>query len=209
MKALKSLLPFALLVAQSHAAIVYSGLKDYTITSDFDGIYLDVDAGALVGTEAVGWDINPFFGGEGIANSPAFQPVRNSPALYAPVVNLTTSQTVGASSVFGSGFGGSGDPVSHVGAAQGQFVSGVEGYLGFKLTTNANAGPYYGWMRVVFSNTGGTGLVRDWAYDTTGGDIAISAVPEISYSTLPLICAGTLILRRRRCGRGQAVGRQH
>ncbi|MGL5017114.1 MAG: hypothetical protein ACRDBP_03190 [Luteolibacter sp.] len=194
-----SLIAFQVLAAlSSQAAIVYSGLKDFTITSDFDGIYLDVDAGALVGTEAVGWDINPFFGGEGIANSPAFQPVRTSSALYAPVVNLTTSQSVGASSVFGSGFGGSGDPVSHVGTSPSQFVSGVEGYLGFKLTTNANAGPYYGWMRVVFSNTGGTGLIRDWAYDNTGGDIAISAVPEISYATLPLICAGSLMLRRRR-----------
>ncbi len=184
----------------SHAAIVYSGLKDFTITSDFDGIYLDVDAGIIpVGVEPSGWDVNPFFGGEGIANSPAFQPVRTSSVLpYAPVVNLTTSQSVGASSVFGSGFGGSGDPVSHVGPSLGQFVSGVEGYLGFKLTTNANAGPYYGWMRVVFSNTGGTGLIRDWAYDNTGGDIAISAIPEISYSTLPLICAGSLMLRRRR-----------
>lgn len=188
----------ALAAVSSQAAVVYSGLKDYTITSDFDGIYLDVDAGTLVGIEATGWDINPFFGGEGIANSPAFQPVRTSSALNAPVVNLAPGQTVGATSVFGSGFNGSGDPVSHVGSSPGQFVSGVEGYLGFKLTTNANAGPYYGWMRVVLSNTGGTGLVRDWAYDNTGSEISISAVPEISHSTLPLICVGSLILRRRR-----------
>ena len=182
----------------SQAAVIYSGLKDFTVTNNFDGIYLDVDAGNLVGIEATGWDINPFFGGEGIANSAAFQPVRTSAGLYAPVVNLAPGQTVGATSMFGSGFNGSGDPVSHVGASLGQFASGAEGYLGFKLTTNASAGPYYGWMRVVLSNTGTTGLIRDWAYDNTGSEITISAVPEISYSTLPLICAGGMNLRRRR-----------
>ena len=190
-----------LAAVSSQAAIIYSGLKDFTITNDFDGIYLDVDAGNLVAYNApTGWDINPFFGGQGIANSPAFQPVRTSTALYAPVVNLAPGQTVGvgAASMFGSGFNGSGDPVSHVGTGLGQFASGAEGYLGFKLTTNASAGPYYGWMRVVLSNTGSTGLIRDWAYENSGNDIVISAVPEVSYATLPLICAGSLMLRRRR-----------
>lgn len=188
----------ALALITSHAAIIYSGLKDFTVTNNFDGIYLDVDAGNLVGINAVGWDVNPFFGGEGIANSPAFQPVRTSAALYAPVVNFAPGQTVGATSMFGSGFNGSGDPVSHVGTGLGQFVSGAEGYLGFKLTTNASAGPFYGWMRVVLSNTGTTGLIRDWAYENSGSDIVISAVPEVSYATLPLICVASLALRRRR-----------
>ena len=124
--------------------------------------------------------------------------VRTSSALYAPVVNLAPGQIVGPTSLFGSGFNGSGDPVSHIGSSPGQFVSGIEGYLGFKLTTNASAGPYYGYMRVVLSNTGTTGLIRDWTYDTSGSEITISAVPEISYSTLPLICAGGMLLRRRR-----------
>ena len=198
MKIISILLPLAFLVAQSHAAIIYSGLKDFTITTTYDGIYLDVDAGTLVGIDAAGWDINPFFGGEGIANSAAFQPVRTSSALYAPVVNLALGQKVGPTSMFGSGFNGSGDPVSHIGNSPGQFVSSTEGYLGFKLTTNASAGPYYGWMRVVLSNTGSTGLIRDWAYETSGSEISISAVPEISYSALPLISAGFMILRRRR-----------
>ena len=188
----------AVAAASSHAAIIYSGLKDFSISTSYDGVYLDVDGGNLVGIDAAGWDINPFFGGEGIANSPAFQPVRTSAALYAPVVSLAPGETVGATSVFGSGFNGSGDPVSHVGTGIGQFASGIEAYLGFKLITNESAGPYYGWMRVVFSNTGAAGLIRDWAYDNSGDSITISAVPEVSYATLPLICAGSLILRRRR-----------
>ncbi len=198
MKIISILLPLSLLVAQSHAAIIYSGLQDFSITTTFDGIYLDVDAGTLVGIDAVGWDINPFFGGGGIANSAAFQPVRTSSALYAPVVNLAPGQKVGPTSMFGSGFNGSGDPVSHIGNLPGQFVSGTEGYLGFKLTSNAGNGPYYGFMRVILSNTGTPGLIRDWTYNTSGSEITISAVPEISYSTLPLICAGGMLLRRRR-----------
>lgn len=186
------------LAAHSHAAVIYSGLKDFTITSNYDGIYLDVDGGTVVGVEAAGWDINPFFGGEGIANSAAFQPVRTSSALYAPVVNLAPGQTVGPTSVFGSGFNGSGDPVSHIGTSGSQFASGIEGYLGFKLAPNSGNGTYYGWMRVVLSETGTTGLVRDWAYDNSGSAISISAVPEISHATLPLICGGSLLLRRRR-----------
>jgi hypothetical protein len=198
MKILSLILPLVAMATTSHAAVIYSGLKDFTITSNYDGIYLDVDAGSLVGINAIGWDINPFFGGEGIANSPAFQPVRTASALYAPVVNLTVGQTVGPTSMFGSGFNGSGDPVSHVGGGVGQFATGAEGYLGFSLTTNASAGPYYGWMRVVLSNTGTSGLIRDWAYDDSGAPITISAVPEVSYATLPLICVASLALRRSR-----------
>ncbi len=32
-----------------------------------------------------------------------------------------------------------------------QFQENAEGYLGFKFTTNAGAGPYYGWMRLVLT----------------------------------------------------------
>lgn len=182
----------ALAAFSTQAAIVYSGLKDFVITNDFSDLYLDVDAGTLVGAEAPGWDINFFFGGEGIGNSPAFQPVRISTAPDSKLVNLAPGATVGPSSVFGTGFNGS---LTHVGNSPGKFNSGVEGYLGFRFTTNASAGPYYGWMRVVLSNTGSTGLIRDWAYDDTG---SLVVIPEVSYATLPLICAGSMLLRRRR-----------
>jgi hypothetical protein len=43
-----------------------------------------------------------------------------------------------------------------------------------------------------------TRLIRDRTYDTSGSEITISAVPENSYSTLPLICAGGMLLIRRR-----------
>jgi hypothetical protein len=60
---------------------------------------------------------------------------------------------------------------------------------------NTNAGPYYGWMRVVLENDGSTGLIRDWAYENSGAAIT---VPEPASSTLLGVCAALLTVRRRR-----------
>ncbi len=181
--------------AHSSAAIVSSGLRDIVITSNFDGVYLDVDAGTTVAAEAVGWDINPFFGGEDIATSPAFQAARTTITLDAPILSLSVGQTVNGGLNFLTGYAGS---EAHVGNGGGQFVSGSEGYLGFRFTTNANAGPYYGWMRVVLANDGSTGLIRDWAYENTGSAITVGAVPEPSvYCPIALGGFGLLLRRRR------------
>jgi hypothetical protein len=73
---------------------------------------------------------------------------------------------IDASSQFlSTGFGGSQD---HVGST---FTAGAEGYIGFKLN-----GTDYGWMRVVFTNNTGGALIKDWAYDNSGGSIATGNV---------------------------------
>jgi len=180
--------------ASSQAAIVYSGLRDITVTTTFDGVYLDVDAGTTSGTETTGWDINPFFGGEGVANSPDFQPARTTIALDAPILNVALGSTVDGTLNFLTDFGGSD---SHIGNGAGQFVSGSEGYIAFKFTPNDDSGTFYGWMRVALSNTGSTGVIRDWAYETSGSGITVGAVPEPSaFALLGLGAAG--LLRRRR-----------
>ncbi|MFD0895741.1 PEP-CTERM sorting domain-containing protein [Luteolibacter ambystomatis] len=180
--------------APSQAAVVYSGLQNITVTTTFDGVYLDVDAGTTSGTETTGWDINPFFGGEGVANSPDFQPARTTIALDAPILNIAPGSTVDGTLNFLTGFGGSD---SHTGNGVGQFASGTEGYIGFKLTPNDDSGTFYGWMRVVFSNDGSTGVIRDWAYETSGSGITVGAVPEPSaFALLGLGAAG--LLRRKR-----------
>lgn len=195
MKALCLILPVVAMTSTSHAAIIVSGLRDIVISSTFGGVYLDVDAAVLVAAEGAGWDINPFFGGEGIANSPAFQAVRLSVAVDSPVLNLAFGQTVDGSSIFATGYAGSD---SHVGPGLNQFQSGDEGYIGFKLTTNSNAGPYFGWMRLVLANDGSTGLIRDWAYDNSGSAITIGAVPEPSVPGLAILAATTFCFRRKR-----------
>jgi len=67
-------------VATARAAnVIYSGVQDIPIPTDFAGVYLDPDTGAT------GWDINPFFGGVGIANSAAFQPCGMGLVLSMPM----------------------------------------------------------------------------------------------------------------------------
>ncbi|MEO5712284.1 MAG: PEP-CTERM sorting domain-containing protein [Luteolibacter sp.] len=201
MKSISPLLIAAALAgsASSQAAIVASGIRDLVITNTFQGIYLDVDAGSVVAEEATGWDINPFFGGEGLANSPSFEPVRATVAVSSAIVNLAAGQTVDGTSTFATGYAGSG---THVGNGLSQFVSGGEGYIGFKLVTDANEGPYFGWMRVSFSNDGSTGMIHEWAYENSGSAITIgagaAAVPEPSVVCSVLLGVAGFCFRRRK-----------
>jgi len=195
MKTLHLVFPVAALATTSHGAIIASGLQDIIIPTTFVGVYLDVDAGVPVAEEAAGWDINAFFGGEGVGNSPAFQPVRMTVDVDSAIVNLALGQTVDGSNTYAATYAGSD---SHIGTGPGQFESGVEGYIGFKLTTNADAGPYYGWMRVVLADNGSTGLIRDWAYEDSGAAITVGAIPEASVLGLLVLSATGCCFRRRR-----------
>ncbi len=166
------------------ADIIYSNLKDISIPANFAGVYLDVDSGNW-NTNALapqsGWDINPFFGGSVLWNSPGFQPVRSGTGEMDAVLNLATGTLVNGSSTFstfvqgpggenpgGPGYGAS---ETHLGNGVGQFVSGTEGYFGFRMT-----GGNYGWMRVVLTNNTGGALIKEWAYDNSGAAIGVGNV---------------------------------
>jgi len=179
------------------AAVIYSGLQNIAIPTDFDGVYLDIDTGAFSTSLITGWDINPFLGGFAIGNSADFQPARLGLNNDDPIVRLQYGALVDSSLFYSTGEGGSGDPVSHLGFASNQFEPGVEGYLGFKFSTNAPtaAGPYYGWMRVVLTNNTPGGLIKDWAYDDTGAPIY---APEPGRAVLLLLGLFGLVIRRRR-----------
>jgi autotransporter-associated beta strand protein len=174
----------ALGLAPARSAVIYSGLKDHVIPTDWAGIYLDVDTGVTGlddNSPPAGWDINPFLGGTGIGNSPSFQPVRVSAVADAAVRKLVTGvQISGLSTFFATGFGGSGEaPNLHIGAGPSQFQVNTEGYLGFKLTTNAGAGPYYGWMRLVLTGNLPGALIKDWAYENSAnGSIVAGRVAQ-------------------------------
>ena len=183
------------ITAVSQAAIVTSGLRDIVVSNTFGGIYLDVDAGTTSSSETVGWDINPFFGGEGVASSPAFHPVTATVVFDAPILNLGFGTAVDSSSTFGSGSTGSD---SHIGNSPNQFVSGSEGYVGFQFLPNGGSTPLYGWMKLVLSNTSSPGLIREWAYEDSGAPIAVGAVPEPSTAILILLTSASCFLRRRK-----------
>ena len=132
MKILVSILVLALASA-APAATLYSGLQDIAIPTDFNGVYLDLDAGTTFhGTTTgapAGWDINPFFGGAGIANSPSFQPVRTGTGNLDAIINLGEGPLVSSGQTYSSGFGGSGDDNQHIGPAAAQFQAAQDGYL--------------------------------------------------------------------------------
>ena len=195
---MKSFLILLILALPARSAVIYSGLQDIAIPTGYTGIYINLDTGATSTSTITGWDINPFFGGSGFANSSAFQPARLASGNLDPAIRLNLGDVVGSSLIYSSGFGGSGDPTPHLGAAANQFAVGSEGYVGFRFNTDAAAGPYYGWIRVVFTNNTSGGLIKDWAYDDTGAAITIESVPEPSRALLLMAGIFAAQFRRRR-----------
>ena len=166
-----------LALAPVDAAVIYSNLRDIAIPTNLVGVYLDVDTGATGLSDdspPAGWDINPFFGGFGVANSASFQPVRTGTGIADAILRLATGAAIDGTRLFASSFGGS---ETHLGP---QFIAGQEGYLGFKFTTNAPAaaGPYYGWMRVLFTANAAGALIKDWAYENAGSQIVAGRVQQ-------------------------------
>ena len=167
------------LVGEARATIVYSGQKNIAISSNYEGVYINVTAPESSTSASGSWDLNPFFGGLGIANSPGFQPARSGAGNEAPILALALGMSVGSSLTHSSGWGGSGaeDASGHLGPGAGQFKSGQTGYLGFKLLSGNDVN--YGWMRVNLTSNGETGSVLDWAYDNTGSPILTGAVAPL------------------------------
>jgi hypothetical protein len=193
---------FAITAASAHGTILWSGLvggpNNITISTTFTGVFIDVDnlSNPSSPTQQTGWDLNAFFGGEGFASSARFQPARASNANNSAIINLTTGSLVDSSLIYFNGAAGSD---SHIGNNAGQFVSGSTGFIGFKLIDNSNNGPFFGWMRVNLSNTGATGSIIDWAYETNGNPINVGVIPEPTSLAL-LALGGSLCAFRRNRG---------
>jgi autotransporter-associated beta strand protein len=141
------------------ADVISSNLQDTPITADFTGGCLDVNGG--------GWDINPFFGGVGVANSAGFQPARSGTGNLDPILNFSVGSIIDVGQFFSTGSGGS---QSHLGNT---FTSLQPGYPGFKLS-----GGNYGWMRVIFTGNTSGAKVKDWAYDNSGSPIVVGRVHQ-------------------------------
>jgi hypothetical protein len=203
MKRFLSLLAPVMLVCASSApaAIIYSGLKNIPIPTSLGGVYLNLDTGAVSASSISGWDVNPFYGGAGVAYEATFLPILIGSAQDSPILRLHAGDVIGAT--LGSGlnyattFGVSGDPVSHLGLNANQFQNGQEGYIGFKYRTDANAGPYYAWMRVSLTDSSSIGQIVDWAYEDSGSEI-IAGAPEPRRFFLLLLGLGAVVTRRRR-----------
>ncbi len=164
---------------QTQADTIYSNLQNIAIPTGVDGVYLDVDTGTTSSAEFTGWDINPFFGGVAIGNSPAFQAVRAGTGNLDRMLNLIPGSVISGSLKYSSGYGGSGNAGSeHIGAGADQFQVGTDGYLGFKFNTNGSTTPLYGWIRMSLTNNTAGALIKDWGYDNAGGSIVIGRVQQ-------------------------------
>ena len=174
----------------ARADVIYSGLQDIPIPANFDGVYLNLVTQQHATTEISGWDVNPFFGGLGIANSPSFQPTRLGTDSGDSIVPLSFGSSINGSLSFASGYGGSGaeDNSGHLGPGLSQFTDGQSAYFGFQVTRNGSAS--YGWMQVTLTRNGSTGVIQDWAYDTSGGTMLAGATGSVGAAPI-IVQAGT------------------
>jgi len=191
-----SALLFIAMSMSASADTIYSSLKDIPIPTNLTGVYLDVDGSNgwnNSDTSPVsGWDINPFYGGVAVANSPTFQPARiGTGGNLASIVNFAVGNSITGSisstlsgAFYSSDFGGSS---THLAASSGdnKFIASAdastEGYIGFKLNQGTYETPVwaYGWMRVIFNGNGSqAAVIKDWAYDNSGAAIVVGRVLE-------------------------------
>lgn len=161
------------------ADIVFSGDKNIAIPSNFDGVHINIVNGLAGSSNLADWDLNPFFGGLFVANSPRFQPVRAGEGQEDAIIRLAGATFVGGALTYSSDWGGSGAEGGggHLGVGTLQFAEGQSGYLGFKIVLE-NAASSYGWMRVTLSENGSNGVIHSWAYEDSGGSILTGAMGE-------------------------------
>jgi autotransporter-associated beta strand protein len=158
----KSLLTLAgaLLCSHARADVIYSNFLNNTIPLDFNGITINIGNG----------EINPFFGGLGVANDADLQPFRLGTGGLDTIRNFTHGSVIDAGSIsLSTGPGGS---ANHLGNT---FTAGQEGYMGFKLDNNK-----YGWARVVFTDNTGGAVFKDWAYDNSGSGITVGGIRQVA-----------------------------
>ena len=200
---LRTILMSLIALPSLQAAIVYSSIQDITIPISAGGVYIDFtdpsDATAFTSasSEPANWDLNPILGGAAFGTSDTFEVVTSDGTTNSTLQNLATSVIVGdglgEGDSFVTGFSGSSDHMD--GTGSGEFVAGMESYIGFRLDDGAS-GVYYGWMRVTLRDDGSVGTLHDWAWDTSGAAIQVGQIPEPSVILLSAV--GTLLLLRRR-----------
>lgn len=183
------------LATSAPAAVIYSGLQNITIPNDFEGVYVNVITGAATTSLPGNWNdapmINPFFGGTAIATSALLRPVITG---ADQIENLSYSILVGPESSFAAGESGSS---THIGSGPGQFLLGVEGYIGYAFSAYVGGPTMYGVMRVTLDNDGSGATIHDWTYDDSGAPVII---PEPGRGVLLLLACIGIVLQRRRGG---------
>ena len=167
----------------SEAAIVYSGIVNLPINSNFFGLYLNVETGVYVDSvsnaAAPGWDLNPYYGGASMFQNSAGTGTGwvGSPALnLAPGTPITAATNTSTSTT--------------------NFVLGQEGIIGFRFADAANV-QHFGWAHFTLGSATQAGLIRDYAWESvSGAPINAGAIP--APGSVALLALGALGLTGRR-----------
>jgi len=202
MKSIVSICLASLVTSPVWSAVVVSGVVDFPIATTLDGIYLDLDSASAVPVDddLDNSQVNFFFGGDGLLSNDRFLPARLGVQSSDPIRNLPVGTVVSDSLFFTSPeFGTS---MMHIGnSAAGQFENGVEGYLGFKFDRLDDGDFTFGWMRVTLTNGSSEGMIHEWAYSDTPGELIVvgrTVIPESTSGMLFLLASGGMVFLRRR-----------
>jgi MYXO-CTERM domain-containing protein len=189
--------------AAANAAIVYSGVVNFSCAIDIDGTYINVETNQLTngpGTGVPGWDVNPYRASTGSGMnffSPTGGGMVSAVAGTGPAINLAADTLIGSTSNFSSA-----TTTIAFGSAAGQWQYASNNIVGFRFVSSAG-NTHYGWMRFLMGSQPASGnlvtrTVVDFAYESViGGSIAAGAVPAPGALAL-LGVAGLAGKRRRR-----------
>jgi MYXO-CTERM domain-containing protein len=160
--------------ASANAAIVYSGVVNFSCAIDIDGTYINVQTGQLTngpGAGVPGWDVNPYRSSSGSGMnffSPTGGGMVSAAAGVGSALNLAAGTLIGSTSNFSSS-----TATIAFGSAAGQWQYGTNNIVGFRFVSSAGT-THYGWMRFLMGTQPATGnlvtrTVVDFAYESVAG----------------------------------------
>ena len=182
--------------ATVEADIVYSGPINLAVPDTIDGLYLNVVTGATgsTGGSVAGWDVNPYSALAGQFNLWGFTTTTwfSTGTIAGPYNQPIGTAVDGTGAFFRPGGGTDIGPQMNLNSDQ--------NYLGFQFTNEAAGNQIqYGWMQFQFGATAGERSIIGYAYEDSGGGIAIGVIPEPStFGLLALGAVGLATMRRRR-----------
>jgi MYXO-CTERM domain-containing protein len=195
----------AVVVGSSNAAIVYSGVLNFSCAVDIDGCYINVETGQLSngpGSGVPGWDVNPYStsGGMNFFNSTGGGQMRRPGVTTGTAGNLALGTVIGAAGSYNTGTGNVYGTTAATGL-NGGWTYSSENIIGFRFVAAAGT-THYGWMRFAMGAAGsaGTSMTRtvvDFAYESdAGASIGAGVVP--APGAIALLGLAGLAGRRRR-----------
>jgi hypothetical protein len=195
----------------SQAALVYFDGLEIPIPTNFNGVFIDIEAGTSSTSTFASADVNFFFGGDGISNdadfsaaTPTAQFRRTGTSMFDPAVTSAENDIIDGTTVaFSTGFGGSGSsPNDHLGTGAGQFAVGTRNYLAFSLLLpdgGSGTTTHYGYLEVTLTDNAAGGVIHGWVYDDTpDAPVTVVPIPEPSAALLTTLALAFVAIRRRR-----------